>query len=124
MQRNRFLNACLAAVSLLALVSCAHDREYYELVGGDPDIDYLEFLTDSTCLFVAPGPVEMVCPYTENEGVITIQVVGFVKGKLTRLDRKTLKGEAPFFEGTWKKTRPPCRDDDISDDMEMYEDAE
>ena len=112
------LTVCLAAAMMFVFVSCVHDKEYYELVGGDPDIDYLEFLSDSTCLFIAPGPVEMVCPYTEKDGVITINVVGFVKGKLTRLDRKTLKGEAPFFEGTWKKTRPPHREDEMAEDAE------
>ncbi|MBO4590747.1 MAG: hypothetical protein J5698_07235 [Bacteroidaceae bacterium] len=108
MKRNRICNLCLLGALALALLSCLNgsDKEYYELVGGNPDIDFLEFLGDSTCLFVAPGPVEMTCPYVEKDGVITVSVIGFVKGKLYREDKNTLRGEAPFFEGTWKKTRP------------------
>jgi hypothetical protein len=115
---NRIYNLFLVGVVVLALLSCSNGREYYELVGGDPDMDYLEFLTDGTCLFVAPGPVEMVCPYTETDGVITIDVVGIAKGKLIRQNRNILKGESPFFEGTWKKVRPPLQENDISDHME------
>lgn len=118
MKRNRFFNLCLLGAVVLAFAACSNGREYYELVGGDADIDYLEFLSDSTCLFVAPGPVEMVCPYSEKDGVITVRVVGFVNGRLIRQDKQTLKGEAPFFEGIWKKTRPPHRVDDMMDDSE------
>lgn len=120
MKRNRICHLCLIFAVVLALSSCANSRgkEYYELVGGNPDIDYLEFLDDSTCLFIAPGPVEMTCPYVEKDGVITVNVIGFVKGRLVRKDKNTLQGEAPFFEGTWKKTRPHRAAELVNDDSD------
>ena len=56
----------ITILASLALVLCSCNRQesrYYELVGGDGTTDFLEFLSDSTCRFCLPGPLETVCKY-------------------------------------------------------------
>lgn len=93
----------LSAIGLVSLSSCGKQTEYYQLVGGDPKIDYLEFVNDSVARFVSPSLIEVYCPYTETDGHYTIAVMGLSRGRLHRIDANTLQGEPPFFDGTWKR---------------------
>lgn len=95
----------LAAGALLFCLGCSPHRAnaFYELVGGDPTVDYLELMGDTACRYCVPGSLEVVtpCHVDEATGVITVDVAGFVKGYLLRVNADTLIGRAPFFEGVW-----------------------
>ena len=38
----------------------------YELVDGNPQIDYIDFLNDTLCRFIAPGPLVLTSHYTKK----------------------------------------------------------
>lgn len=95
---------CLVATMVLLLTGCNRSGVVrYELIGGDPEIDYIEFLDDSTCRFVAPGPLTLVAPYTKQGDHYTVFINGLVEAKLHHYERNKLIGDAPFFEGIWAK---------------------
>lgn len=92
---------------LLFFASCTSRKaEYYELVGGDPTVDYLELVNDSVIRFVSPSLMEIDCPYTCVDGEYVVQVLGLSRGYLHRVDQDHLQGEAPFFEGLWERRKP------------------
>jgi len=42
----------------LLIAGCKQQKSIrYELVDGNPQIDYIDFLNDTLCRFVAPGPL-------------------------------------------------------------------
>ena len=90
----------------LLVVSCNGDKSEYDfLQGGDPAVDWFEFASDSTILWVGPGGVSEQSRYEENEtGEIVVHTAPFSVGRMRRVDGKTIEGEPPFFEGTWKKS--------------------
>lgn len=96
-----------AAAIILLTASCSGSkREYYRLEGGDPNIDWFEFINDSTIRWVAPGPMPMESRYEETEnGDIIVYTAPFSKGTMHRINSRTIEGDVPFFEGTWKKSR-------------------
>jgi len=74
----------------------------YELVGGDPQIDFIEFIGNDSCVFVAPGPLLMRQHYSvDSTGCYTVHVIDNLVGHLYRKSANTLEGDPPFFEGTW-----------------------
>lgn len=85
----------------ITLAGCSEGIERYEQVGGDPNVDFIEFVNDSTVHFMAPGMISTNSKYTEEKGEITIFIAPMVQARLHRLDSKTLQGEVPFFEGKW-----------------------
>lgn len=90
----------------LAISSCKESSyAYYEQEGGDPRIDFVEFLNDSTLHWIGPGGIHMKSFYFEKDGVITVDIGSISQGRLHRIDKNTLEGEIPFFEGTWKKIK-------------------
>lgn len=95
----------LAAGALLFCLGCSHPcrSSYYELMGGDPEVDYLELFGDSLCRYQVPGGIEVITPCQVNpeDGSIVVEISGFVKGYLWRISPDTLVGRAPFFEGVW-----------------------
>lgn len=94
----------LFAALLLCMTGCNRNKIVrYELVGGDPEVDYIEFLNDSLCRFVAPGPLTLVSPYTRQGETYTVIIHGFIEAKLYKYERGKLMGEAPFFDGVWEK---------------------
>lgn len=104
------ISAVAAAICLL-VSSCGNGgSRYYELEGGNKSIDFLEFVSDSTCRFIAPGSMEIVCPYEIVDGAyIVVHVAPMSNGVLQIVDNKTLEGQPPFFEGVWKKARKPAK---------------
>jgi len=94
------------ALALLS-ASCSGDKsEYYLLQGGDPAVDWFEFASDSTIRWVGPGGVPEQSRYEESEaGEIVVFTAPFSVGRMRRVDGKTIAGEPPFFEGTWKRTK-------------------
>jgi hypothetical protein len=104
MKKGPVLAAGIALALLFA--SCSGDKpEYYLLQGGDPAVDWFEFASDSTILWVGPGGVSEQSRYEENEaGEIVVYTAPFSVGRMHRVDGKTIEGEPPFFEGTWKRT--------------------
>lgn len=100
---KKFVLMLVVAVVLL-LTGCNRSGVVrYELIGGDPEIDYLEFLNDSMCRFVAPGPLTLVSPYTKHDDTYTILIHGTVEARLHTYERGKLIGEPPFFDGVWEK---------------------
>lgn len=91
----------------LALTSCGRsDVDYYLLEGGDPQIDWVGFCRDSVLLWMGPGMVPESSRYeVRPDGVIVVHISPFSDTHFVRLDARTLEGEVPFFEGTWKKKR-------------------
>lgn len=100
-------NIILGLLLVLAASSCRPSAEYYVLEGGDPNIDWFEFVNDSTINWVGPGPLSLQSIYEEDsEGNIVVYVAPYSKGYMKRIDSRTIEGQVPFFEGTWKKSRP------------------
>ena len=101
--------SALALAICLLLSACSKGiTGYFELEGGVKSIDFLEFVSDSTCRFIAPGSMEMVCPYEiVDDSYIVVHVAPMSVGVLNIVNDKTLEGQVPFFEGTWKKVRKP-----------------
>lgn len=73
----------------------------YELVDGNPQIDYIDFLNDTLCRFVAPGPLVLTSHYTKKGDIYIIQINDIVSARLYKTEEGKLRGEAPFFEGIW-----------------------
>jgi len=100
------LFVAVATLALLLSACSGSGTQRYLLEGGDPEVDWVEFAPDSTVLWVAPGGVLERSPYEEGaDGTILVHVAPFSSGRLHRVDSRTLRGEVPFFEGTWKKVR-------------------
>ena len=98
--------AALAVLACLVSSCRGNDPDYYVLEGGDPAVDWIEFSSDSTIRWVGPGGKPECSPFEiDTSGTIVVHVAPFSTGRLHRLDGRTLRGEVPFFEGTWKKTR-------------------
>lgn len=97
------LTVLLSTLLLCLCVACSSPSKskHYELLGGNPQVDYIDFLNDSVCRFVAPGPIELTCPYSQSEGEYIIQINDMVSASLRIIDRRTLQGSAPFFDGLW-----------------------
>jgi len=101
----------LPLFTLLLFVSCclfsschrsSGDSSRYELIGGNPKIDFIEFIGDDSCVFVAPGPLLMRQHYSvDTAGCYTVHVIDNLVGRLYRTAPDTLEGLPPFFEGTW-----------------------
>ena len=80
---GRFI--CFTTLFLL-IAGCKQQKTIrYELVDGNPQIDYIDFLNDTLCRFIAPGPL----------------VNDIVSARLYKTKEGKLRGEAPFFEGIW-----------------------
>lgn len=73
----------------------------YELVDGNPEIDYIDFLNDTLCRFVAPGPLILTCHYAKQGNTYIIQINNIVSARLCKIEEGKLQGEPPFFEGIW-----------------------
>ena len=98
----------LAITAMLLLVSsCGTKNEgnYYELVGGDKDIDWLEFVNDSTLRWIGPGPRLLESAYVEIDSIITVETAPLSRGFLYRQPDGSLYGCSPFFEGHWVPAR-------------------
>lgn len=92
---------------LLWTAGCGRSEEcrHYELVGGNPEIDYIDFLNDTLCRFVAPGPLPMTCRYTKQDQMYLIQINDLVTARLYSLSDDKLQGEVPFFDGIWVRKK-------------------
>ena len=104
---GRFI--CFTTLFLL-IAGCKQQKTIrYELVDGNPQIDYIDFLNDTLCRFVAPGPLVLTSHYTKEGDIYIIQINDIVsarlykteEGKLYKTEEGKLRGEAPFFEGIW-----------------------
>ena len=85
----------------LLIAGCKQQKSIrYELVDGNPQIDYIDFLNDTLCRFVAPGPLVLTSHYTKEGDIYIIQINDIVSARLYKEEGK-LRGEAPFFEGIW-----------------------
>ena len=61
---GRFI--CFTTLFLL-IAGCKQQKTIrYELVDGNPQIDYIDFLNDTLCRFVAPGPLVLTSHYTKK----------------------------------------------------------
>ena len=61
---GRFI--CFTTLFLL-IAGCKQQKTIrYELVDGNPQIDYIDFLNDTLCRFVAPGPLVLTSHYTKE----------------------------------------------------------
>lgn len=100
---NIFKYAIVASMLATMLVSCASKKAYYEQVGGDPRIDFIEFMNDSVVRYMGPGGIEQHCKYVSKGNQIVIYIAPMVTANLYKIDGNTIQGEVPFFEGTWKK---------------------
>lgn len=98
-----FKYAIVASMLATMLVSCASKKAYYEQVGGDPRIDFIEFMNDSVVRYMGPGGIEQHCKYVCKGNQIVIYITPMVTANLYKIDGNTIQGEVPFFEGTWKK---------------------
>ena len=94
------------SIVLLLVISCSKpDGSYYELVGGDKDIDWIEFVNDSTLRWIGPGPRLLESAYVERDSIITVETAPLSRGFLYRQADGTLFGCSPFFEGIWRPSR-------------------
>lgn len=101
MKRYIFFIYFIGLLSLTAGCKQHPKITHYELVGGNPQIDYLDFLNDTMCRFVAPGSLTMTSRYSKQGDTYVIQVNPLVNARLYKVDDKTLQGEPPFFDGVW-----------------------
>ena len=104
---GRFI--CFTTLFLL-IAGCKQQKTIrYELVDGNPQIDYIDFLNDTLCRFVAPGPLVLTSHYrlfqkshyTKEGDIYIIQINDIVSARLYKTKEGKLRGEAPFFEGIW-----------------------
>ncbi len=92
---------CLAALSL-STAGCKQQKAIrYELAGGNPQIDYIDFLNDTLCRYVAPGPLVLTSRYTQEGDAYIIHITDMVSARLQKTEDGKLRGEPPFFDGTW-----------------------
>lgn len=101
MKNNHSYLWLIALVLLITSCNGAQTYKHYELTGGDPEIDYIDFLNDTMCQFVAPGPLTITRRYVEHENMYEIHINDMVRARLHKRSDRQLQGEAPFFEGTW-----------------------
>lgn len=110
--QNTMEAACKLPLLFLLLVSgisflssCqnkASQSNRFELIGGDPKIDFIEFYTEDSCMFVTPGPMLMRQNFSvDSAGYYTIHIIDNVYCHMFQVSQDTLVGEPPFFEGTW-----------------------
>lgn len=96
---GRFI--CFTTLFLL-IAGCKQQKSIrYELVDGNPQIDYIDFLNDTLCRFIAPGPLVLTSHYTKKGDIYIIQINDIVSARLYKTEEGKLRGEAPFFEGIW-----------------------
>ena len=100
---KKFTLSLLVLLTLLLVGGNRNKIVRYELIGGDPEIDYIEFLNDSLCRFVAPGPLTLVTPYVRQGETYTVIIHGMIEARLHDYEPDKLIGEPPFFEGVWEK---------------------
>ena len=82
---GRFI--CFTTLFLL-IAGCKQQKTIrYELVDGNPQIDYIDFLLTSH--------------YTKEGDIYIIQINDIVSARLYKTEEGKLRGEAPFFEGIW-----------------------
>lgn len=101
MKRYIFFICLIGSLSLASGCKQHPKITHYELVGGNPEIDYLDFLNDTMCRFVAPGSLTMTSRYSKLGDTYVIQISPLVNARLYKVDDKTLQGEPPFFDGVW-----------------------
>lgn len=105
--KKKIIGACLATMVMLliCITGCVQSSktQHYELVGGTPEIDYIDFLNDTLCRYVVPGPLTLTTRYTREENTYIIHINSTIKARLYKTDEGSLRGEAPFFEGVWVK---------------------
>ena len=54
----------------LLIAGCKQQKSIrYELVDGNPQIDYIDFLNDTLCRFVAPGPLVLTKATTQKKEI-------------------------------------------------------
>ena len=98
-EKNR--SVYILTTLFLLIAGCKQQKSIrYELVDGNPQIDYIDFLNDTLCRFVAPGPLVLTSHYTKEGDIYIIQINDIVSARLYKEEGK-LRGEAPFFEGIW-----------------------
>lgn len=102
---KRLLFAILATLLFVCSCGTENDGNYYELVGGDKDIDWLEFVNDSTLRWIGPGPRLIESAYVEIDSIITVETAPLSRGFLYRQADGSLYGCSPFFEGQWVPAR-------------------
>lgn len=103
---KKFSKIMPVVLAVAVLVSCSgRNQVYYVLEGGDEVTDFVEFITDSTCRFYVPGPLETICPYEIQDDYIIVHVAPMSNGVLHIEEDGSLTGQPPFFEGKWKKKR-------------------
>ena len=91
---GRFI--CFTTLFLL-IAGCKQQKTIrYELVDGNPQIDYIDFLNDTLCRFVAPGPLVLTSHYTKEGDIYIIQINDIVSARLYKTEEGKLRGEAPF----------------------------
>lgn len=82
MKKSVFI--CFTTLFLL-IAGCKQQKTIrYELVDGNPQIDYIDFLNDTLCRFVAPGPLILTSHYTK-EGDIYIRQRYYKKVEYRRM---------------------------------------
>ena len=68
---GRFI--CFTTLFLL-IAGCKQQKTIrYELVDGNPQIDYIDFLNDTLCRFIAPGPLVLTSHYTKKGDIYDTQ---------------------------------------------------
>lgn len=93
---GRFI--CFTTLFLL-IAGCKQQKTIrYELVDGNPQIDYIDFLNDTLCRFVAPGPLVLTSHYTKKGDIYIIQINDIVSARLYKTEEGKLRGEAPFLK--------------------------
>jgi len=104
----------LGCVCLVLMVCCLatachkeSERSIYVLQGGDPKIDFINFFSEDSCQFIAPGPFNILETYTKTDSTITIHVIDGISSTLKRQGKDTLIGQPPFFDGVWIRTSNP-----------------
>ncbi|NDW11448.1 hypothetical protein D0T50_00910 [Bacteroides sp. 214] len=97
----------ISVVFLVCVTGCMQSpkSQHYELVGGTPEIDYIDFLNDTLCRYVVPGPLTFTTRYTQEGDTYIIHINSTIKARLYKTDEGNLRGEAPFFEGIWVKKK-------------------
>ena len=96
---------CYLVLCVLLFAACQRkEATRYTLEGGDASVDFFLLQGDTLCTFYAPGHILLTCPCSvDGAGVLTVQVTGLVEAKLKPDGRRRYVGQAPFFEGAWKK---------------------
>lgn len=99
---------CLFLVVCCIVAACHKEqgRTIYVLEGGDPSIDFINFFSEDSCQFIAPGPFNILDTYTQTDSTVTIHVIEGISSTLVRRGPDTLIGRPPFFDGVWIRTNP------------------